>query len=93
MNANVKWALAMLASVAAAVATTWGVARNNPSAPVQAPVQASDQNPDRAEDTVKIVVAVSRALIAVLENGQQGDGSVVVPEVLRPWIGGAERIE
>jgi seryl-tRNA synthetase len=37
-------------------------------------------------------VAVSRALLAILENGQQADGSVVVPEVLRPWLGGMERI-
>ena len=36
-------------------------------------------------------VAVTRALLAVLENGQQADGSVVVPEVLRPWLG-RERI-
>ena len=36
-------------------------------------------------------VAVTRALLAVLENGQQADGSVVVPEVLRPWLG-KERI-
>jgi seryl-tRNA synthetase len=32
-------------------------------------------------------VAVTRALLAVLENGQQADGSVVVPEVLRQWLG------
>jgi seryl-tRNA synthetase len=32
-------------------------------------------------------VAVSRALVALLENYQQADGSVVVPEVLRPWVG------
>jgi len=32
-------------------------------------------------------VAVTRALIAILENYQQADGSVVVPEVLRPWVG------
>ena len=36
-------------------------------------------------------VAISRALIAILENNQQTDGSVVVPEVLRPWVG-KERI-
>jgi seryl-tRNA synthetase len=35
-------------------------------------------------------VAVGRALVAVLENYQQADGSVVVPEVLRPYMGGAE---
>jgi seryl-tRNA synthetase len=32
-------------------------------------------------------IAVSRALIAILENYQQPDGTVVVPEVLRPWVG------
>jgi seryl-tRNA synthetase len=37
-------------------------------------------------------VAAGRALVAVLENYQQGDGSVVVPEALRPYMGGAEVI-
>lgn len=37
-------------------------------------------------------VAVGRALIAVLETHQQADGSVILPEVLRPWMGGAERL-
>jgi seryl-tRNA synthetase len=36
-------------------------------------------------------VACTRALVAILENYQQADGSVVVPEVLRPWVG-KERI-
>jgi len=72
MNANVKWALATLASVAAAVAITWNVARNSLAAPVQAPDQNPDravQNPDRAEDSVKIVVAVSRALVQFSNKG------------------------
>jgi seryl-tRNA synthetase len=38
-------------------------------------------------------LAVGRTLIAVLENYQQKDGSVVVPEALRPFMGGLERIE
>jgi len=37
-------------------------------------------------------IAISRALIAILENYQQADGSVVIPEVLRPVVGKA-RIE
>jgi seryl-tRNA synthetase len=37
-------------------------------------------------------LALPRTLIAVLENYQQEDGSVMVPEALRPWMGGAERI-
>ncbi|MCD9026865.1 serine--tRNA ligase [Luteimonas sp. BDR2-5] len=37
-------------------------------------------------------VAVGRALIAVMENYQQADGSIAVPEALRPYMGGADRI-
>jgi seryl-tRNA synthetase len=37
-------------------------------------------------------VAVSRALVALLENGQQADGSVAIPPALRPWMRGKERI-
>jgi seryl-tRNA synthetase len=37
-------------------------------------------------------LAVGRTLVAVLENYQQEDGSVVVPEALRPYMGGLERI-
>jgi len=38
-------------------------------------------------------LGLPRTLIAVLENYQQPDGSVVVPEVLRPWMGGIEIIQ
>jgi seryl-tRNA synthetase len=38
-------------------------------------------------------VAVGRALVAVLENYQQPDGSVAVPDVLQPYMGGLKRIE
>jgi seryl-tRNA synthetase len=38
-------------------------------------------------------LAVGRTLIAVLENYQQADGTVRVPEALRPYLGGLERIE
>jgi seryl-tRNA synthetase len=37
-------------------------------------------------------LGMPRTLIAVLENYQQPDGSVVVPEVLRPWMGGIDVI-
>jgi seryl-tRNA synthetase len=37
-------------------------------------------------------VAVGRALIAVMENHQQADGSILIPEVLWPYMGGMERI-
>ena len=38
-------------------------------------------------------LALPRVLIAVLENYQRADGSVVVPEVLRPYMGGLEILE
>ena len=38
-------------------------------------------------------VAVGRALIAVMENYQQPDGAIVVPDALKPYMGGVERIE
>jgi seryl-tRNA synthetase len=37
-------------------------------------------------------LAVGRTLIAVLENGQEQDGSVTLPPVLAPWLGGRSRI-
>jgi seryl-tRNA synthetase len=37
-------------------------------------------------------VAMARTVIAILENYQQEDGSVIIPEVLRPYMGGMERI-
>ena len=38
-------------------------------------------------------LAVGRTLIAILENYQQADGSVLIPEALKPFMGGRERIE
>ena len=40
------------------------------------------------EATAGSGLAVGRTLIAVLENGQQADGSVVLPAVLHPYLGG-----
>jgi seryl-tRNA synthetase len=37
-------------------------------------------------------VAVTRAMVAIFENFQQADGSVIIPEILRPWMRGKERI-
>jgi seryl-tRNA synthetase len=37
-------------------------------------------------------LAVGRTLIAILENYQQADGSVVLPAVVRPYMGGLERL-
>lgn len=38
-------------------------------------------------------LAVGRTVVAILENFQQADGSVVVPNALRPYMGGAEKID
>ncbi len=38
-------------------------------------------------------LAVGRTLVAILENGQQADGSIVLPKALVPFMGGVERIE
>jgi seryl-tRNA synthetase len=37
-------------------------------------------------------LALPRVIIAIMENYQQADGSIIIPEVLRPYLGGAERI-
>jgi seryl-tRNA synthetase len=38
-------------------------------------------------------VAVGRALVAVMENGQQADGSILIPEVLQPYLNGQARLK
>jgi len=38
-------------------------------------------------------LAVGRTLVAILENYQNADGSVTVPDALRPWMGGLERLQ
>ena len=37
-------------------------------------------------------LAVGRTVVAILENGQQSDGSVILPEAIRPYMGGLERL-
>jgi seryl-tRNA synthetase len=60
-------------------------------------MQARWRNPDTGKpEPVHTLngsgVAVGRALVAVLENYQNADGSVSIPSVLRPYLGGADRI-
>ena len=38
-------------------------------------------------------LAVGRTLVAILENYQQADGTIIIPEALRSYMRGAERIE
>ena len=37
-------------------------------------------------------LAVGRTLVAVMENYQQADGSILIPEALRPYMGSLDRI-
>jgi seryl-tRNA synthetase len=60
-------------------------------------MKARWRNPDTGKPELVHTVngsglAVGRTLVAVLENFQQADGSVVVPEVLQPYMGGVQRI-
>ena len=60
-------------------------------------MQARWRNPDSGKPELVHTlngsgVAVGRALIAVMENYQNADGSITVPDVLRPYLGGAERV-
>jgi len=43
--------------------------------------------------TLNGTLATTRWIVAILETHQQADGSVIVPEVLRPYLNGVERIE
>ncbi|WP_298222800.1 serine--tRNA ligase [Acidocella sp.] len=54
--------------------------------------RAGEGKPDFVHTLNGSGVAVGRALIAVMENYQNEDGSITVPEVLRPYMGGLERI-
>jgi seryl-tRNA synthetase len=61
-------------------------------------MQARWRNPDTGKpEPVHTLngsgVAVGRALVAVLENYQNADGSVTVPQVLKPYMGGVERLQ
>jgi seryl-tRNA synthetase len=51
-----------------------------------------DARPDFVHTLNGSGLALPRTVIAVLENYQQADGSVVIPDVLRPYMGGLERI-
>ncbi len=55
-------------------------------------VKGSDGNKYFAHTLNNTVVAPPRMLIAFLENNLQADGSIKIPEVLRPYMGGQEKI-
>jgi len=58
--------------------------------------RANEQTSKRANEYVHTLngsgVAMARTMIAILENYQQKDGSVLIPQALRPYLGGKERI-
>jgi seryl-tRNA synthetase len=55
------------------------------------------RKPDGKTDFVHTLngsgVALPRIVVAIIENGQQADGSVVLPEALVPYMGGIKRLE
>jgi seryl-tRNA synthetase len=60
-------------------------------------MQARWRNPDTGKPELVHTlngsgVAVGRALVAVMENYQQADGSIAVPKVLQPYMGGSVSI-
>ncbi|WUD74238.1 serine--tRNA ligase [Streptomyces sp. NBC_00510] len=57
-------------------------------------VRLRDENGTRPLATLNgTLCAIPRTIVAILENHQQADGSVRVPEVLRPYLGGREVLE
>ena len=59
---------------------------------MQARVRKTDGKPELIHTLNGSGVAAGRALIAVMENYQQADGSIRIPDVLRPYMGGATEI-
>lgn len=61
-------------------------------------MQARWRNPETGKPELLNTVngsglAIGRTLVAVLENYQQADGSIVVPDVLKPYMGGIEKLQ
>lgn len=61
-------------------------------------MQARWRNPETGKPELLNTVngsglAVGRTLVAVLENYQQADGSILIPEVLKPYMGGMEKLQ
>ena len=59
-----------------------------PIAPARHPLQRKGEKGTQLVHTLNgTAVAISRAIIAILENYQQADGSILIPEALRKWVG------
>ena len=59
---------------------------------MQARVRNEKNKPELVHTINGSGLAVGRTLVAIMENGQNADGSITVPAVLRPYLGGLERI-
>ncbi|TMP36016.1 serine--tRNA ligase [Pseudoalteromonas rubra] len=55
--------------------------------------RAGEKKPELLHTLNGSGLAIGRTLVAILENYQQADGSIIVPEVLRPYMGGLEKIQ
>ncbi|MCO7187762.1 MULTISPECIES: serine--tRNA ligase [unclassified Pseudoalteromonas] len=55
--------------------------------------RAGEKKPELLHTLNGSGLAIGRTLVAILENYQQADGSIVVPDVLRPYMGGLEKIQ
>lgn len=59
---------------------------------MQARYRDKDSKPDLLHTLNGSGLAVGRTLVAILENYQQADGSIIIPEVLQPYMGGIQVI-
>ncbi len=59
---------------------------------MQARFRNKDGKPELLHTLNGSGLAVGRTLVAILENYQRADGSIVIPDVLRPYMGGAETL-
>jgi seryl-tRNA synthetase len=60
---------------------------------MQARFKAGQGKPELLHTLNGSGLAVGRTLVALLENKQQVDGSIAIPRVLQPYMGGLERLE
>ena len=60
---------------------------------MQARYRNEKNKPELAHTLNGSGLAVGRTLVAILENYQNADGSITIPTVLRPYMGGLERLE
>jgi seryl-tRNA synthetase len=60
---------------------------------MQARFKAGQGKPELLHTLNGSGLAVGRTLVAILENYQNADGSVTVPDALQPWMGGLERLQ